>query len=166
MAYTTEPKNVLPLCSDKLTLKFDGRTLLFSAPAFAKAYPAVSGKLHCDFSLAAQKDKNKGPLPAGAYWIDPAQLWTSGPVRDWLSQHTLVGRDLYEGWGEHRITIHALATTPTYGRGGFFIHGGTHSGSAGCVHVTGQGMEDFVGDLERALKGLPSCTIPLTVQYP
>jgi hypothetical protein len=44
---------------------------------------------------------------------------------------------LYEGgWGTHRITIHPFTRTETHGRGGFFIHGGTSAGSAGCIDLT------------------------------
>lgn len=43
--------------------------------------------------------------------------------------------------------------TETYGPGGFFIHGGSHIGSAGCIHVTGDGMETFLADLKQALGG-------------
>ena len=57
--------------------------------------------------------------------------------------------------------------TQTYGRGGFFIHGGTHPGSAGCIHVTGpDGMETFLADLKAALGGLPRCSVLLIVEYP
>jgi hypothetical protein len=156
----------LPACSDKLSLGFNGRSLAFSIPGKAFQYPAVSGKLHGDFSVAAQKDRNLGPIPAGSYWIDPAQLWTAGPIRDWLARNTGPGRLAWSGWGEHRVTIHPLPFTQTFGRGGFFIHGGDHQGSGGCIHVTGAGMERFVGELKTALSGLPACSIPLTVTYP
>jgi len=47
--------------------------------------------------------------------------------------------------GIHRITIHVSPTTMTLKRGGFFIHGGTHPGSAGCINLHGA-MENFVRD--------------------
>ncbi len=53
--------------------------------------------------------------------------------------------------------------TATFDRGGFFIHGGTHAGSAGCINLHA-GMEQFVKDLQTATGGA-DCYIPLTVQY-
>ncbi|MGN4069377.1 DUF2778 domain-containing protein [Burkholderia gladioli] len=66
-------------------------------------------------------------------------------------------------WGDHRITIHVMPGTATFDRGGFFIHGGTHAGSAGCINLHA-GMEQFVKDLQTATGGA-DCYIPLTVQY-
>lgn len=68
-------------------------------------------------------------------------------------------------WGNHRLTIHVWPGTETYGRGGFFIHGGTHAGSAGCIYLHAV-MEKFVTDLGAASKNGSDCYIPLTVQYP
>ncbi|MFB9124898.1 DUF2778 domain-containing protein [Paraburkholderia dipogonis] len=66
--------------------------------------------------------------------------------------------------GVHRITIHVFPSTTTFNRGGFFIHGGTHPGSAGCINLHGQ-MENFVRELQDEVKADPDCYIPLKVQY-
>jgi hypothetical protein len=67
-----------------------------------------------------------------------------------------------DAWGSHRITIHPFDTTHTFGRGGFFIHGGTTPGSAGCIDLTA-GISSFA----RALGALPPRTkVKLTVRYP
>jgi hypothetical protein len=165
MATLPEVLAPFPVCSDLVSLRFDGRMLILSIPGGVKQYPAVRGKFHGDFSVRAQQDRNLGPIPEGTYWIDPEQLWTAGPLRNWLSQNTPLSY-LWSGWGDHRITIHPPHPTQTYGRGGFFIHGGSHQGSAGCIHITGSGMETFVADLKAALSGLPSCSVLLTVRYP
>ncbi|PCE29834.1 DUF2778 domain-containing protein [Burkholderia ubonensis subsp. mesacidophila] len=97
---------------------------------------------------------NVGPIPPGQYWIQPSQMWTNR----WYNI------DPRAAWGDHRLTIHVMPGTQTYGRGGFFIHGGDHAGSAGCINLHA-GMEDFVRDIEAATKAASECYIPLTVQY-
>lgn len=67
-------------------------------------------------------------------------------------------------WGKHRITIHVFPGTKTYRRGGFFIHGGNHIGSAGCINLHVQ-MEKFVINLQTATRSSQNCYIPLTVRY-
>ena len=129
------------------------------------SYVATSGKRGPDFSLKAQQDKGLGTTPEGDYWIDPEQMWTAGPLVEFARNFPFL-RDYPEGWGHHRITIHEMPGTQTYGRGGFFVHGGSHQGSAGCVHLTGNGMETFLADLKSTLDGLPRCSIPLSVVYP
>ena len=59
-----------------------------------------------------------------------------------LSLHGLISGDYAAAWGSHRITIHPFDSTHTFGRGGFFIHGGTMPGSAGCIDLT-SGMPRF-----------------------
>ena len=62
--------------------------------------------------------------------------------------------------GSHRITIHPYDDTATYGRGGFFIHGGAEAGSAGCIDLTSR-----MSDLAELIRGYPE-PVQLTVQYP
>ena len=161
------PERLAPIkaCSAVVRLAFDGLTLRLYTQAGMKTYAAASGKLGPDFSLKAQQSRNLGVIPAGEYWIDPAQLWTASWLEEELSTAPLV-RGFVEGWGHHRLTIHMMPGTETYGRGGFFIHGGVHIGSAGCIHVTGDGMETFLADLKDALGGMPACSVQLVVKYP
>ncbi|RQS06724.1 DUF2778 domain-containing protein [Burkholderia sp. Bp8991] len=70
----------------------------------------------------------------------------------------------YAARGDHRLTIHVMPGTRAFGRGGFFIHGGTNAGSAGCINLH-SGMENFVRDIEAATKDAPECYVPLTIQY-
>nr|WP_175737821.1 tlde1 domain-containing protein [Burkholderia ambifaria] len=98
--------------------------------------------------------ENVGPIPSGRYWIQPSQMWKNR----W---YNLASR---AAWGDYRLTIHVMPGTRTFGRGGFFIHGGTHAGSAGCINLH-SGMENFVREIEAATKGMPECYVPLTVQY-
>nr|WP_239483032.1 tlde1 domain-containing protein [Paraburkholderia sp. C35] len=124
-----------------------------------RVYAAVSGRPldngSFDYSLARQCEPEQGPIPEGRYWIKPSQMWTNR----WYS---LAPRS---AWGNHRITIHVFPGTQTHDRGGFFIHGGTHSGSAGCINLH-MAMEAFVRDLQAAVGNIPDCYIPLSVRYP
>jgi hypothetical protein len=145
------------------TLLFTGDRLLKRGGGGNKAWSAVSGKAlppdqgmyggatvggyeHSDFdySLEAQKVADKGPIPEGIYWLDPTELhdmhyWHHVPNPGYPFESG--------GWGKHRITIHPHISTQTYGRGGFFIHGGDAPGSIGCIDLWDH-MEDFVPVLE------------------
>ncbi|MBN3850297.1 MULTISPECIES: tlde1 domain-containing protein [Burkholderiaceae] len=128
-----------------------------NGPVF-RTYAASSGSVadrrSFDYSPARQREHNTGPIPSGRYWILPSQMWEN----HWYS---LAPR---AAWGDHRITIHIYPGTQTYGRGGFFIHGGTHAGSAGCINLHIE-MEAFARDLNEWVASSPDCYIPLTVRY-
>ncbi|WP_082012116.1 tlde1 domain-containing protein [Burkholderia sp. A9] len=148
----------VPACARaSISLRFDGRFLVMTGGA-TRIYPAVSGRPdsrgNFDYSSARQQMENVGPIPPGRYWIQPSQMWTNR----W---YNLASR---AAWGDHRLTIHVMPGTRTFGRGGFFIHGGSHAGSAGCINLNSR-MEGFVRDIEAATKDTPECYVPLTVQY-
>lgn len=148
----------LPLCNQsRASLSFDGQRLILTGSAF-RVYPAVSGRPddlgRFDYSVARQREGSAGPIPPGRYWIQPSQMWTNR----WYSLAPQAA------WGDHRITIHVFPGTQTYERGGFFIHGGTHAGSAGCINLHAA-MESFVRALAEAVASSPDCYIPLTVRY-
>ena len=148
----------VPTCNrGRVLLRFDGRFLSMIGPQ-ARSYAAVSGRPldngGFDYSVSRQHESRAGPIPPGRYWVQPSQMWTN----HW---YNIAPR---AAWGNHRITIHVYPGTETFGRGGFFIHGGTHAGSAGCINLHAQ-MEKFVADL-KAAAGDPDCYVPLTVDYP
>jgi hypothetical protein len=122
------------------------------------SYPAVSGSPDSrggfDYSATRQRTRNAGPIPEGVYWIRPDELWENA----WYKRAS-VG-----AWGDYRITIHPFTTTTTFGRGGFFIHGGATRGSIGCIDLTSN-MNSFAQDLIKE-SGLRKCQIHLTVEYP
>lgn len=150
-----------PRCGkSSISMAFDGHFLTMNGNG-NKTYAGVSGapidaskKITFDYSVERQKQPKRGPIPAGSYWIKPSQMWTN----HWYTPITS------GGWGFHRLTIHVYPGTETYGRGGFFLHGGTHPGSAGCINLHA-GMEQLVIDIEAATKGAPDCYVPLTVRY-
>ncbi|WP_167338433.1 tlde1 domain-containing protein [Paraburkholderia oxyphila] len=148
----------VPTCArGNVSLRFDGRFLTMIG-AGGRGYAAVSGRPSddggFDYSTARQREGRVGPIPPGQYWVQPSQMWTN----HW---YNIAPR---AAWGDHRLTIHVFPGTQTFGRGGFFIHGGTHAGSAGCINLRGQ-MESFAADL-KAATGDSDCYVPLTVRYP
>jgi hypothetical protein len=140
-----------------MSLTFDGTTLTFQAKR-AYRYQAVSGVSNggkFEYSQTAQRAQDKGPIPEGVYWIRPDEMWSNAWYRVLAPTAS---------WGNYRITIHPFPTTETFGRGGFFIHGGAVPGSRGCIDLTYQ-MDRFVTDLKTELHGLPGCQLRLTVKY-
>jgi hypothetical protein len=102
---------------------------------------------------------NTGPIPAGRYWIDPSELWERGFLRG-----LVLGQGHADAWGDYRLTIHPYPHTVTHQRGGFFIHGGTAPGSAGCIDLTTH-MAAFVTALRAIVGSRDNCFIPLDVDY-
>lgn len=88
-------------------------------------------------------EHNKGPIPIGEYIIYPNELNDPPWYQD-------IGRTYYGDWGDWRVPLHPTPGTNTFGRSGFFIHGGWISGSAGCIDIGGGwGSEEttFVKDV-------------------
>jgi RHS repeat-associated protein len=70
-----------------------------------------------------------GPIPSGLYVAEPGSTQTASifsPVWYFFRQ---------EIWGTQRLSLIPYPGTKTYGRSGFFIHGGSHSQTAGCVRI-------------------------------
>ncbi len=147
-----------PTCGKSpISLHFDGKWLEMRTGDYKVSFGAVSGKPSkgdsFDYSKARQKLAGVGPIPEGQYWIDPDDLW----------ENTWYKVGSREAWGNYRITLRVFPMTNTYGRGGFFIHGGTTAGSAGCIDLT-TAMDAFVTKMN-AYKGTKKCYILVTVKY-
>ena len=95
-----------------------------------------------DYSIERQKLKGIGGIPEGIYYIDikekrfPQKSPISHVVRN-------------NAWGVCSWVLHKGTETETYGRSGFFIHGGKAFGSAGCIDVKegDSRLEDFLNRL-------------------
>jgi hypothetical protein len=141
-------------------LKYDlSRSLLFIDPeqpsAIPYALPATSGVLNCGCGRA---DAWKGPIPPGSYVIRPSELSKPSSTRIFL-------RNLLADWGSFRVAIHPQSGTQTYGRSGFFLHGGVEPRSAGCIDVGGGVYgDDITDDLVTDLRSDPDDQIPLVVK--
>jgi hypothetical protein len=148
----------VPSCPQStIRFVFDGRYLKGLGGKSLMMYPAVSGKPEAGkfvYSRERQRMVGKGPIPEGDYWVQPSQIWDNA----WYKHGSTAG------WGNHRLTIHPYPKTQTYGRGGFFIHGGSIAGSAGCIDLTSH-IDSFIKDLERELSGRPECFLSLRVTY-
>lgn len=112
-----------------------------------------------DYTTARQQVKDAGPIPQGSYWFDVCKgrnirssPWSHGVKRG--------------AWGAHSWSLHPPAGTNTYGRSGFFIHGGQRWGSKGCIDVLNQ--DGVVADeIERIKKQNGCCCyITVNVNYP
>ena len=149
----------VPACGkSSVSLYFDGLTLHGRGTKNIIYIPAVSGRSEggkFGYSLERQKIPDRGPIPAGDYWIQPSELRENAWYR-LQNSHT--------AWGDFWITIHPYPHTETYKRGGFFIHGGSTPGSAGCIDLSSN-MNRFVAALRNEFKGKSMCYIPLTVWY-
>jgi RHS repeat-associated protein len=133
---------VLHFDGSKATLKDDDGQVLGE-------YPATSGK-------AGVTDAGlpwSGPIPEGTYRLDPSEISEAKGVWYWM-------RNLLGDWGTYRVQLHPTEGTNTYGRSGFFLHGGQKPGSAGCIDV---GICDI--DLFSYLKGLRT-PVSVHVKYP
>jgi hypothetical protein len=84
--------------------------------------------------------------------------WLKMPGRA-RSYHAVSGRKTSGGFD-----YSVVPETETYGRGGFFIHGGSVPGSAGCIDLWTH-MESFATDLERELDAQSDVYCILTVDY-
>jgi hypothetical protein len=92
--------------------------------------PATSGTGKCQNQNTCASQADTGPIPPGRYIID-----TTGIVGN-------VGLDpLFTNaqgdWGNWRVRITPIPGTNTFGRSGFYLHGGLFPGSAGCIDVGG-----------------------------
>ncbi|MBI4823335.1 MAG: DUF2778 domain-containing protein, partial [Nitrospirae bacterium] len=99
-------------------------------------YPATSGLP--DYSNPRyQFLKNKGPIPAGSYYLNPSEF-SGGRLRSLYWRFVR-----FEDWGRWRVPLHTKPKTNTYGRSGFFIHGGMFSGSKGCIDIGKHDIEFY-----------------------
>ena len=93
-----------------------------------------------------------GPTPPGVYMINPAELSPAGLFRKYLDP-----RD----WGDYRVPLHPGANTETYGRAGFFLHGGwLRHGSEGCLKVEGPSQDQLFDQIKH-----DTAPIPVWVHY-
>jgi hypothetical protein len=123
-------------------LIFDCDELYFTGSK-SDSFPAVSGPKLIDadngdeyFDYSAGKQQVPGgPIPEGVYWINPEEIRGVSKIPVIKAQDP--------AWGNYRVVIHPFNSTRTYGRGGFFIHGGSQWGSVGCIDLVHH-MDSFV----------------------
>jgi hypothetical protein len=112
-------------------------------------------------TAADQGTEDYGPIPEGTYTFKPSDISTVNGL-------AFVARGLsgipqghpWSDWGHNRVTLSPSAGNQMGSRNGFFLHGGSKPGSAGCIDVgRGEGM---------LFPLLKSATSPVTVivSYP
>lgn len=166
-----------------LTLTFDGTTLSASS---GESWSAVSGRptsvtyrldqqggnmvsrgtttYTFDYSAARRQLRNIGPIPEGTYSIETCEqrYWSTSP---W--SHIFLGN----AWGAYSWSMHPEPGTQTFGRSGFFVHGGAVPGSAGCIDLTNNDTA-LAKLLDKAKKEMTDkgkgccCSIQIVVKYP
>jgi hypothetical protein len=140
------------------SLLFDGYYLKFQVgydtDSAWHARSGLSSGQNFDYTEERQKWSDVGPIPKGEYWVQNFQI--TSPKMPFS----------YRSWGNHRLTIHQIPNTVTYGRGGFFIHGGSVFGSKGCIDLA-YGMDSFVAKMREKVPAESDkhCYLPLTVRY-
>ncbi len=91
---------------------------------------ATSGRAPYTNRPGQTRRRNEGPIPVGRYFIHASELSDPSGAGD-------VVRGLTGDWGDWRVVLHPAPGTRTFGRSGFFLHGGSASGSAGCIDFGG-----------------------------
>lgn len=120
-------------------------------------YQAQSGNSAAQ-NLESTMLKNYGPIPEGNYMLnyDNFEMYDKNKAKeggryDWMNKP--------QSWGNQRIAITPNEDTYTFGRGGFYVHGGNTLGSAGCIDLGFQ-MPYFGAILKQYQEN-----IPLIVKY-
>ncbi len=139
-------------------LLFNGNYLMwYNNGEINYSWPATSGRKEYQ-NPKYQNLPFKGPIPEGHYLINPNKTdrFSYWDIRD----YDWYGSRARSAWGNIRTPIEPFRSTNTYGRGGFFMHGGYEAGSAGCVDLT-YSNEAFHYRLQQY-----NMTINLIVDYP
>jgi RHS repeat-associated protein len=150
------------LTGDYSGLFFNGRSLsVYSGGKETQRWPAYSGTGWCMNNPACQKMYRVGPIPEGNYFADPNKIERISLADDIAGRF---GRGRWLGgidsWGPMRVELDIAPGTVIAPRtGGFYIHGGSVPGSAGCIDLCtwSKGFFDY-------LSGQPR-PVPLTVKY-
>jgi hypothetical protein len=102
--------------------------------------------------------KDVGPIPRGCYTIDTNKI--ANPDRKGDERRNRRG-----DWGDWQAPIKPSPGTDTYGRDGFWLHGGSRPGTNGCIDIGGGTYGNSVTD--RVLGDLMSDSdgnVPLNVK--
>jgi hypothetical protein len=182
----TDPSGLVSKPSKQCTLDKAPFTLLFDGAWLSgggASWDAVSGRpvkktvieaahdnswnvldVVFDNSVERQKIRGVGPIPAGNYWMNICEESSPGGsgYRRQSFRHWVATR----AWGVYSVSLHPEPETDTYGRGGFFIHGGKYWGSAGCIDIKEKDAElDKLFEKAYKENGCKCCYVPLAVEY-
>jgi len=116
----------------------------------------IAGSYHYSTGMNGSTDYTAGgtgPLPPGNYSLHPYEISPAGLFRKFIDP-----RD----WGDFRVPLHPDPGTNTYGRSGFFLHGGhIRNASEGCLKVQGANQNTLFQQLQGAADPVPvTVTVP------
>lgn len=185
LARTTKPKTQCSWKGAPLTMQFNGRT--FSGAEYS--WPAFSGRptitllkdefspvgwfkaydYAFDYSVARQKDNSEGPTKEGRYWINASATNCKTNAKRHNPNNPF--NFAYPAWGDYSWHLMPYPSNDMSGndgpRYGFFIHGGSVPGSAGCIdllHNDSSFYNSVVSKVGMA-DGESSCYIDIEVRY-
>ena len=117
--------------SEHLKFLFDGEKvyLWHDTMGEIESWLAYSGKSGSNLSIKDQTKKEYGPIPEGTYTVNPSDTLVFAKIDPERKDYP------YASWGTYATPIRPAQGTETYGRGGFYLHGGVTPGSAGCVDL-------------------------------
>jgi RHS repeat-associated protein len=123
------------------------------------AINASSGNGACMNKPKCSNEGNHGPIPPGIYNLRVSEISQPSKMGD-IARYL---RSL-EDWGSFRVPLTPGPFANTFGRSGFFLHGGRWPGSAGCIDAGG-GLfgDDTTNRLLQDLRADPDGNVPLVV---
>ncbi|RMH10685.1 MAG: M23 family metallopeptidase [Planctomycetota bacterium] len=124
-------------------------------PVFDTVYYAKRFEL----TRSKQKEESEGPIPEGVYLIDTDAVIDF----DTLPAYKRLLKYRTDNWGQYGVRLIPLAMSETFGRSGFYIHGGTSWGSAGCIDLRTQDSDFFQNYLKPDPDG--ATVFEVTVDY-
>ncbi|MEX2500550.1 MAG: RHS repeat-associated core domain-containing protein [Wenzhouxiangellaceae bacterium] len=117
----------------------------------------TSGRDECINEPKCSDQRNTGPVPQGNFTVNVEDITNPGFIRD-------IARNFRGDWGDWRVPIAPNTGTDTFGRDGFFLHGGRFPGSAGCIDFGGGIFgNDITDQLLSDLMNDPDGVIPIRV---
>ena len=94
-----------------------------------------SGRGNCLNNPSCSRKRGEGPIPPGEYTADSDDLSDPSSLGD-------IARNTLGDWGDFRVPLEPRQGTDVKDedgkdRDGFFLHGGSEEGSAGCIDAGG-----------------------------
>jgi hypothetical protein len=167
---------VLPRTGSGLALRsleFNGsEAVLIDADSNAIRAKAVSGQRpnnphnqqHIDYTdTQYQCESNKGPIPAGQYFIDGNAAQQPELVRGQLRYPSGARAS---GWGPFRVPLRPANPAAVCGRTGFFFHlDVTDDGTAGCIGIARKEEAKFNQMIALMMRIPSGSSLPVNVNY-
>lgn len=119
-------------------LMFDGYTLYWQG-SNPSTYTGFSGQAN---EGAKESVKDTGPIPQGKYAIDPNNIELLQPSPDWGSHRVKAE--------PYKATVDRMSDCFKVIRTGMYIHGGSVTGTSGCIELNDDAEENAFFDKLKA----------------